>query len=54
MFAYFIGDEDVNGPKTIDEWKAALTVAKKVLGLGERHPLNKFISDVFVNVNEIE
>ena len=54
VFAYFIGNEDVNGPKTVAEWKAALTVAKKVLGLGERHPLNKFVSDVFVNISEIE
>lgn len=53
VFAYFIGDEDVNGPKTIEEWKAALTVAKKVLGLGARHPLIKFISDVFINVSDI-
>lgn len=54
VFAYFIGDYDVNGPKTVEEWKATLTVAKKVLGLRERHPLSKFVSDVFVNVNEIE
>lgn len=54
VFVYFIGDEDVNGPKTVEEWKAALTVAKMVLGVGKRHPLNKFVSDVFVNVHEIE
>jgi len=53
IFTYFVGDEDVNGPKTVDEWKAALTVAKKVLGISERNPLSKFVSDVFVDIKDI-
>jgi hypothetical protein len=53
VFTYFVGDDDVNGPKTVNEWKAALTVAKKVLGISERNPMSKFVSDVFVDVRDI-
>jgi len=53
VFMYFVGDDDVGGPKTVNEWKAALTVAKKVLGIKERHRLSKFVSDVFVDVTDI-
>jgi len=53
VFTYFMGDDDVNGPKTVNEWKAALTVAKKVLGISERNPMSKFVSDVFVDVRDI-
>jgi hypothetical protein len=54
IFTYFTGSEDVNGPRTVAEWKAALTVAKKVLGLPERNRLSKFIAEVFIDVSEIE
>ena len=54
VFTYFIGSEDVAGPTTVAEWKAALTVAKKVLGLPERNRLSKYIAEVFIDVNEIE
>lgn len=49
VFVYFIGDEDTNGPKTVDEWKAAITVTKGVLGL-TRNKLNKYVVDVFLDV----
>jgi len=53
VFTYFVGDDDVNGPRTVNEWKAALTVAKKVLGISERNPMSKFVSDVFVDIRDI-
>jgi hypothetical protein len=49
VFVYFVGDPDVQGPESVAEWKAALTVAKRVLGLGERHRLSKYIVEVFLN-----
>lgn len=52
IFIYFIGDEDTDGPKTVAEWKAALTVAKRILGL-TRNPLNKYMIDVFLDVREL-
>jgi hypothetical protein len=52
VFVYFIGDEDTNGPTTEAEWRAALTVAKGVLGL-KRNRLNKYVIDVFLDVREL-
>ena len=54
VFTYFVGDKDVNGPNTVAEWDAALTIVKGVLGIGKRHPFSKYVSDVFVDVKEIE
>lgn len=54
LFVYFIGDTDVDGPNTVEEWQAAITVAKTVLGIPERNKLNKFISEVFIDVTEFE
>ena len=52
VFVYFIGDEDTNGPSTVAEWKAALTVAKGVLGL-TRNKLNKYTIDVFLDIRDL-
>jgi len=49
VFVYFIGDESVSGPKTIEEWKAAITVMKKHLGVG-KHKLSKYIAEIFIQV----
>lgn len=54
VFVYFMGDRDVKGPNSIAEWKAALTVAKGVLGLGERHRLSKYIGEVFIDVRDLK
>ncbi len=53
LFIYFVGDEDVNGPRSVREWKAALTVVKGVLGLPGRHRLSACVSDVFIDVAEL-
>ena len=50
---YFVGDAEVDGPKTTDEWKAALTIAKRVLGLPTRHRLSDYITDIFVQIDEL-
>jgi len=47
---YFVGDEDVDGPKTVAEWKSALTVVKRVLGLPNNHRLARYAADVLVDV----
>ena len=49
VFVYFIGDESVSGPKTIEEWKAAITVMKKYLGVGKRK-LSKYIAEIYIQV----
>ena len=53
LFVYFVGDDDVNGPETVPEWEAALSLAKRVLGLPERHRLSDYVSDVFFNVRDM-
>ena len=52
IFLYFTGASDVNGPETVKEWIAALTVAKRVLGLRSRHRLHRYVNDVFIDVAE--
>lgn len=54
VFVYFLGDEDVHGPESIAEWKAALTVAKRVLGLSERNPMSRYIGEVFFDVRALD
>jgi hypothetical protein len=54
VFVYFTGDQNVDGPATAGEWNAALTVAKRVLGLPKRHRLSKYVADVFIDVSELK
>ncbi|OGW43620.1 MAG: hypothetical protein A2Y66_03885 [Nitrospirae bacterium RBG_13_41_22] len=52
IFVYFIGDDSVSGPKSMEEWKAALKVMKRYLGLST-HKLAKYIAEVFIDVKQI-
>ena len=52
VFVYFTGAADVDGPETVREWAAALTVAKGVLGLRGRHPLYRYVHEVFIDVGK--
>jgi hypothetical protein len=54
LFVYFIGDTDVDGPNTIEEWHAAITVAKTVLEIPKRNKLTEFIGEVFIDVREFD
>ena len=53
LFIYFIGDSDVDGPQTAEEWKAAIEVAERVLGLPARHRLSDYVADIFVHVDDL-
>lgn len=53
VFIYFCGADDVEGPKTVAEWHAALTIAKGVLGIPKRHRLSRYVGDVFIDVSEM-
>jgi hypothetical protein len=46
---YFVNDADVDGPKTIDEWKGAIRLLHRCLGL-EEYLLSKSLIDIFVDV----
>ena len=52
IFVYFIGDDSVSGPKSVEEWNAALMVMKKYLGLST-HKLAKYMAEVFIDVKQI-
>ena len=46
----FINDEEMGGPTSPEGWRTAYEVAFHVMGLGTRHPLSRFILEVFPDV----
>jgi hypothetical protein len=44
VFFYFADAPDVPSPCTTEQWKGAVRLTKKCLGLGERHPLRDRIA----------
>ena len=53
LFIYFVGDEEMDGPQTVREWRAATSVVKHVLGLPGRHRLSDYVSDIFVDIRDL-
>jgi len=53
ILVYFINDVEMKGPTTIEEWKGAKKLLRSYLGIG-RHKLQKFITDVFIDVGCLE
>lgn len=49
---YFLNDKSVNGPETEREWRAALQVMYSYFGIS-RHKLNKYMTNIFIDVNEL-
>jgi len=47
VFVYFVGDSDVHGPGTRDEWESAITTVHAALGLPTRP---SFVVDAFIDV----
>lgn len=52
IFVYFIGDSEVEGPKSEAEWKAGLEVLHGALGLTKGPPLLNRKVDVFLQVDD--
>lgn len=52
IFIYFVNDEEMKGPKSIDEWVGAIKLLHSFFGIG-RHKLSKFIADLFIDVRRI-
>lgn len=48
IFVYFLGDASVNGPKTVAEWQAAITIMKKHLGPGSNN-MSQYIGEVLID-----
>ena len=54
VFVYFLDDTNMNGPTNIAEWEASLALVRHVLGIERRHPLSKYVIDIFVSVGDLE
>lgn len=50
---YFLDDSEMNGPKTSDEWRGALRLLHRCLGL-EEHILSKLVVELFIDVNYLK
>ena len=52
VFLYFIGDSDVHGPASREEWHGAIQVSEAYLGLA-RHKLSSYVHHAFIDVREL-
>jgi hypothetical protein len=49
VFIYFVGDQTMKGPETVDEWKGAVRTIETFLGV-ERTKLSPFVHHVYLDV----
>ena len=52
VFIYFLNDEVMQGPSTEAEWRAAIKLTHKYLGI-KRNKLSRYVGDVFIDVGEL-
>lgn len=52
VFIYFVGDREMNGPETVDEWNGAVRTIETFLGV-ERTKLSPYVHHVYFNVNSV-
>jgi hypothetical protein len=50
VFVYFVGDQGMNGPKTVEEWKGAIRTIETFLGV-EHTKLSPFVHHVYYNID---
>jgi hypothetical protein len=50
---YFINDQKMNGPSSVEEWKGALALLKAHLGV-LRTKLSPYMADMFIDVNQLK
>lgn len=48
MFLYFVGDVNVDGPRSRREWEAEIAVLHEALGITGKVP--KYVTDAFADV----
>jgi hypothetical protein len=54
VFVCFVGDAEMNGPESADEWRGALHVARRMLGLPKRSRFPGQVIDVFPHVSQFQ
>ena len=52
VFVYFVNDDEMGGPSTVDEWKGSINLLHSYLGIS-RHNLQKFVTRIFIDVKEL-
>ncbi len=52
VFVYFLNDDEMEGPKTVREWQAGITVMEAALGL-RKNRLSHFIIEIFIDLREL-
>ena len=52
LFVYFLNDSEMGGPESAEEWKGAIQLIHRCLGL-RKHLLKDFVADIFVDVKSI-
>jgi hypothetical protein len=50
---YFVNENRLKGPSSVDEWKGALTLLKTHLGITQ-NALSTFMKDLFLDVNDLK
>ena len=50
----FVGDKEVGGPSTRNEWEAAYTVAHYAMGLPSNHRLSRYIIHLYPDVAHLK
>jgi hypothetical protein len=53
VFVCFVGDAEMKGPESADEWRGALQVARRMLGLPKRNRLSDWVIDVFPHTSQL-
>src|SRR5258707_15292979 len=53
VFVCFIGDTDMKGPESADEWRGALHIARRMLGLPRRHNFSHRMIDIFPHTGQL-
>jgi hypothetical protein len=53
VFVCFVGDRDMEGPENADEWRGALRVARRMLGLPKRHKFSDRVIEIFPHTGQL-
>lgn len=53
VFLYFLNDEEMGGPRTVDEWKTVIELAQRSLGVCG-HPFLKYAPSLFIDVSQLQ
>ena len=54
VFLYFVNDQEMNGPNSVEEWKGAIRLIETCLGLPPKHKLSDFILHVYLDVSLLQ